>query len=136
MPVRRNCTMRLMITFRGDESVAPIDDYFTTHRGWKVLDKAELATDEAVTLSAAGKGPVNIERTGTSLRAMWIVDAASREAATAIARDAPGGDGVLEIRESFTPQDFGAPPDAPPFMPPVARQPELHRYIAFVEPTR
>ncbi|HEX3867209.1 MAG TPA: YciI family protein, partial [Gemmatimonadaceae bacterium] len=38
------------------------------------------------------------------------------------------------VRESFTPQDFGAPPDpnSPVAPPPPVRKPETHRYIALI----
>ena len=70
----------------------------------------------------------------SALRAIWIVDMPSRAAAVELAKNAPGGEGTLEVRESFTPQDFGAPPDPnPPVAPlPPVRKPETHRYIAMV----
>ena len=56
----------------------------------------------------------------------------SRAAAVEIARGAPGAAGVLEVREAFTPQDFGAPPGDPPPPPAIPRKPGTHRYIAFI----
>ncbi|MDB4961917.1 MAG: dehydrogenase, partial [Myxococcales bacterium] len=57
---------------------------------------------------------------------------ASRTAAVELARGAPGGDATLEVRESYTPQDFGAPADAPPPPPPPPVKPGQLRYIALL----
>ena len=39
---------------------------------------------------------------------------------------------MLEVRESFTPQDFGAPPGDPPPPPAIPRKPNTQRFIAFI----
>src|SRR5690242_20328443 len=84
-----------------------------------------------IMMTLQGDAPI-VERGGSLLRALWILDVASRAAAVELARGAPGSDGTLEIRESFTPQDFGAPADAPPPPPPPPVKPGCSRYIAFI----
>ena len=116
---------------QGDDLIAPIDEYLAA-LGVTVISAEELDPHEVATLSSHGDGPPVVTREGSSLRAVWILDAPSRAAAVEIARGAPGTAGVLEIRETFTPQDFGAPPGDPPPPPPIARKPGTHRYIAFI----
>ncbi|HEY6033209.1 MAG TPA: YciI family protein [Kofleriaceae bacterium] len=125
--------MKIMLTLQGDDDSAPIDSYLASLGAEvKVLAFERLDPDEAATLSQQGDGPPIVTREGSALRAVWILDAASRQAAVEIARGAPGGAGVLEVREAFTPQDFGAPPsDAPP-PPAPPRKPGTHRFIAFI----
>src|SRR5690242_11328649 len=123
--------MRIMMTLQGDAPIDEIDAYLAA-QGATVLSSERLDPTEAATISASGDEPPRVERAGSLLRALWILDVASREAAIDLARGAPGGDATLEIRESFTPQDFGSPADAPPPPPPPAVQPGHARYIAFI----
>lgn len=130
--------MKLMMTLHlhpagGDDAVAPIDEYLATlGEAVRVTAAERLDPLEAATLSAHGDAPPVVTREGSALRAVWILDAPSRAAAVEIARAAPGAEGVLEIREAFTPQDFGAPPGDPPPPPAVPRKPGTNRYIAFI----
>jgi hypothetical protein len=123
--------MRIMITLQGDAPIDEIDAYLAA-QGATVLGSERLDTAEAATITARGDEPPIIERAGSQLRALWILDVASRAAAVELAKGAPGGDATLEIRESFTPQDFGAPADAPPPPPPPPVKPGNARYIAFI----
>ncbi len=123
--------MRIMMTLQGDAPIDEIDSYLAA-QGAKVLAAERLDATEVATISETGDEPAVIERTGSLLRAVWILDVASREAATELARNAPGEDATLEIRESFTPQDFGAPADAPPPPPPPPVKSGHARYIAFI----
>jgi hypothetical protein len=123
--------MRIMITLQGDAPIDEIDAYLAA-QGATVIGTERLDTNEVATLSATGDEPAVLERAGSLLRAVWILDVASREAAVELARGAPGEDATLEIRESFTPQDFGAPADAPPPPPPPPVKPGHARYIAFI----
>ena len=123
----------MMMTLQGDEPVAPIDTYLATLGDAVTVIAAErLDPHEAATLSSHGDAPDVVERDGSALRAVWILDVPSRAAAVEIASSAPGAAGVLEIREVFTPQDFGAPPGDPPPPPAIRRKPGTHRYIAFI----
>jgi hypothetical protein len=125
--------MKWMMTLQGDDPIAPIDDYLATLGETVTVIAAErLDPDEAATLSSHGDAPPVVARAGSALRAVWILDVASRAAAVEIARGAPGAAGVLEIREVVTPQDFGAPPGDPPPPPAIPRKPGTHRYIAFI----
>lgn len=124
--------MRVMITLHGDAPIAEIDAYLAA-QGATVLGSERFDSPEVATISATGEAPPIIERAGSLLRAVWILDVASRAAAVELARGAPGSDGTLEVRESYTPQDFGAPADAPPPPPPPAVRPGHARYIAFVQ---
>src|SRR5690349_24044343 len=112
--------MRIMMTLQGDAPDAPIDeiDGYLAAQGATVLGSERLDPSEVATISATGDAPPIVERSGSLLRAVWILDVASRAAAVDLARSAPGADATLEIREAFTPQDFGAPADAPPPPPP------------------
>jgi hypothetical protein len=123
--------MRIMMTLQGDAPIDEIDAYLAAH-GATVIGSERLDTNEVATLSATGDEPAVLERAGSLLRALWILDVASREAAVELARGAPGEDATLEIRESFTPQDFGAPADAPPPPPPPPVKAGNARYIAFI----
>ncbi|MBL9020533.1 MAG: hypothetical protein JNL83_40485 [Myxococcales bacterium] len=123
--------MRIMLTLHGDEPIDEIDAYLAA-RGVTLLVTERLDPAEVATISAAGDEPAVVERAGSLLRAFWIFEAASREAAVELARGAPGGGGTLEIREAYTPQDFGAPADAPPPPPPPPLVPGNARYAAFV----
>lgn len=120
-----------MITLQGDAPIDPIDAYFAA-QGASLLGAERLDPDEVATISAAGDEPAVVERSGSTLRALWLLDVASRQAAVDLVREAPGDDGTLEIREAFVPQDFGAPPDASPPPPPPPVKPEHARYIAFI----
>lgn len=124
--------MRIMMTLQGDAPIDEIDAYLAA-QGATVLGAERLDPTEVASISAAGDEPPIVERTGSLLRAVWILDVASRAAAVELARGAPGGDATLEIRESFTPQDFGAPADAPPPPPPPPVKPGSSRYIAFIQ---
>jgi hypothetical protein len=122
-----------MMTLQGDDTVAPIDAYLATiGEAVRVIAAEQLDPQEVATLSChRGASPV-VTREGSALRAMWLLDAASRAAAVDIALEAPGTTGVLEVRETFTPQDFGAPPGDPQPPAVIARKPGTHRYIAFI----
>ena len=124
-------TMKFMMTLQGDAPIDEIDAYLAA-QGAMVLGSERLDTTEVATLSARGDESPIVERTGSLLRALWHLDVASRAAAVDLARGAPGGDATLEIRESYTPQDFGAPADAPPPPPPPPLKPGNARYIAFI----
>jgi len=122
-----------MMTLQGDDPVAPIDEYLATlGEAVRVIAAEQPDPHEAATLSSHGDAPPVVTREGSALRAVWILDAPSRAAAVEIARGAPGAAGLLEIRETFTPQDFGAPPGDPPPPPAIPRKPGTHRYIAFI----
>ena len=126
--------MKVMLTLQGDapaESIDEIDAYLAA-QGATVIGSERLDATEVATISASGDDPPIVERAGSLLRAVWILDVASRAAAIDLARGAPGGDATLEIREAFTPQDFGAPADAPPPPPPPPVKPGNSRYIAFI----
>lgn len=123
--------MKLMMTLQGDSPIDEIDAYLAA-QGVTVLGSERFDTDEVATISETGDAPAVVERAGSLLRAVWLLDAASREAAVELARGAPGGDATLEVREQFTPQDFGAPADMPPPPPPPAVKPGHARYIAFI----
>src|SRR3982750_1688765 len=106
-------TMRMMMTLQGDAPIDEIDAYLAA-QGATVLDSERLDPTEVATISASGDEPPIVERAGSPLRALGILHVGPREAAIDLARGAPGGDATLEIGESFPPQDFGAPADAPP----------------------
>jgi hypothetical protein len=128
--------MRLMMTLIADSlqeaDVDTISAYLAQQRV-NVLGSEQLL-DEGATISQRGESPAVAGRDLSALRAIWIVDMPSRAAAAELAKNAPGGDGTIEVRESFTPQDFGAPPDPnpPAAPPPPLRKPETRRYIAMV----
>jgi hypothetical protein len=125
--------VKLMMTLQGDDLVAPIDAYLATlGDAVKVIAAERLDPDEAATLVSHDHAPPVVLREGSALRAVWILDVQSRAAAIELAREAPGAAGMLEIRDLFTPQDFGAPPGDPPPPPPVPRKPGTHRYLAFI----
>jgi hypothetical protein len=125
--------MKIMMTLQGDAPIDEIDAYLAA-QGATVLGAERLDPTEVATISARGDEPPIVERAGSLLRAVWILDVASRAAAIELARGAPGDEATLEIRESYTPQDFGAPPDdgrdAPPPPPPL--KPGSSRYIALI----
>jgi hypothetical protein len=123
--------MRIMMTLQHDADSASIDDYLAA-QGIRVIERERLDPEQTAILSVVGTGTPILERTRSGLSALWIFDAPSRAAAIELAKNAPGGEGTLEIRESFTPQDFGAPADAPSPPPPPPLQPGKQRYIAFV----
>lgn len=124
--------MQFMLTLQGDAPVDAISAYLAA-QPVTVLGFEELA-DEGATLTEIGDAPAVVAHERSALRAVWLLDVASRAAAVELATHAPGDDATLELRESFTPQDFGAPPDpgppAPP--PPPVRKPGTHRYIALI----
>lgn len=117
------------MTLQGDAPTDAIDAYLAT-QGVTVVGFERL-DPEVATISASGDEPATVERAGSLLRALWILDVASRAAAVELARGAPGDDATLEIRESYTPQDFGASEDAAPPPPPPVK-PGNQRYIAFI----
>lgn len=123
--------MQIMMTLQGDAPCDEIDAYLAA-QGATVIDSERLDPTEVATLSARGDEAPVVERAGSLLRALWTLDVASRAAAVELARGAPGDDATLEIRESYTPQDFGAPADAPPPPPPPPVKPGNARYIAFI----
>jgi hypothetical protein len=123
--------MKIMMTLHGDAPVDEIDAYLAA-QGATVLGSERLVPTEVATLSASGDEQPIVERAGSVLRALWILDVASRTAAVELARGAPGGDATLEIREAFMPQDFGAPADTPPPPPPPPVKPGNARYIALL----
>jgi hypothetical protein len=132
--------MRLMMTLIADSPQgADIDaiSAYLAHQRVNVLGSEHLL-DEGATISEHGESPAVVAPDVSRLRAIWIVDLPSRAAAVELAKDAPGGEGTLEVRESFTPQDFGAPPDPDPPLapPPPVRKPETHRYIAMIRAHR
>jgi hypothetical protein len=106
---------------------------YLLQQGVNVLGSEQLL-DEGATISEQGESPAVVSRDVSGLRALWIIDLPSRAAAVELARNAPGGEGTLEVRESFTAQDFGAPPDPDPPVapPPPVRKPGTHRYIAMI----
>jgi hypothetical protein len=126
--------MRLMMTLIADgaQDVDAISAYLADER--VAVLGCEQLLDEGATITEQGDAPAVVDRDVSPLRALWIVDLPSRAAAVELAKNAPGGDGTLEVRESFTAEDFGVPPDsdppAPP--PPPVRKPDTHRYIAFI----
>ncbi len=123
--------MRMMMSLQGDSPVAAISDYLAAERV-TVVSFEELA-DEGATILEVGDAPAVVTRERSALRAVWIVEVASPAAAVELARNAPGEDATLELREAYTPQDFGAPPDLDPSPPPpVVRKPGTHRFIAFI----
>ncbi len=89
--------------------------------------------DDIVCVLRAAKLEAVVEHERSALRAVWIVEVASRAATVELANNAPGRDATLEVRESFTPQDLDAPPDPDPPVPspPPVRKPGTHRFIAF-----
>ncbi len=91
----------------------------------------EHLADEGAVMTRAADASETVVRGGSSLRALWIVDMPSRPAAIELAKRAPGEDGTLEIRESFTAEDVGAPPEEAPPPPPI-RTSGTHRFIAFI----
>jgi hypothetical protein len=128
--------MRFMMTLVGDSmrkaDIDAISAYLRQQRV-NVLGSEQLL-DEGATITEDGESPAVVARDVSALRAIWIVDMLSPAAAVDLAKNAPGGEGTLEVRESFTPQDFGAPPDPNPPVapPPPVRKPETHRYIAMI----
>jgi hypothetical protein len=128
--------MRLMMTLSAgslqETDIDAISEYLGQQRV-NVLGSERLL-DEGATISEHGESPAVVAREVSALRAIWIVDMPSRAAAMELAKNAPGGESTLEVRESFTPQDFGAPPDSNPPVapPPPVRKPETHRYIAMI----
>jgi hypothetical protein len=128
--------MRLMMTLIADSLQEAGIEAISAHLAQQRVNVlgAERLLDEGATISQHGESPAVVARDVSALRAIWIVDLPSRAAAVEHAKNAPGGESTLEVRESFTPQDFGAPPDPNPpvaSQPPV-RKPETHRYIAIV----
>jgi hypothetical protein len=130
--------MRLMMTLIADalpniDAISADISAYLAQQRVNVLGSERLL-DEGATISEAGESAAVVARDVSALRALWIVDLPSRAAAVELASNAPGGEGTLEVRESFTPQDFGAPPDPKPpaAPPPPVRKPGTHRYIAFV----
>ncbi|HEY5926332.1 MAG TPA: YciI family protein [Kofleriaceae bacterium] len=119
--------MRIMMTLLGNAPTAPIDAYLAKANA-HVITSLRLAEDGAIA-SLIGD-TITIERTTSALRAVWILDVPSRTFAIELARNAPGDDGTLEIRESYTPADFGAPEEPTP--PPPPTKPGNLRYVAFI----
>jgi hypothetical protein len=132
--------MRLMMTLIEDSlqeaNIDGISAYLAQQRV-NVLGSEQLL-DEGATISEHDDSAAVVARDVSALRAIWIVDMPSRAAGVELAKNAPGGEGTLEVRESFTPQDFGAPPDPNPPVapPPPVRKPETQRYIALIRTDR
>jgi hypothetical protein len=121
--------MQIMMTLLGNAPSESIDAYLrnVTH----VISCERLGSDGVIASSRGDE--VSLERTTSELRAVWILDVPSRTVAVDLARNAPGEDGMLEIRELFTPADFGAPDPEPATPPPPPPTKDGHlRYIAFV----
>jgi hypothetical protein len=132
--------MRLMMTLIADSPQATDIDAISAYLAQQRVNVlgSEQLLDEGATISEQGESPAVVAHDISALRAIWIVDMPSRTTAVELAKNAPGGEGTLEVRESFTPQDFGAPPDPNPPVapPPPARKPETHRYIAMIRAHR
>lgn len=122
----------MMMSLQGDAPVDAIAAYLAG-QNVNVLGFETLA-DEGATIVEVGDSPAVVTYDHSALRAVWLLDVASRAAAVELAKNAPGEGGTLELRESYTPQDFGAPPDPNPSAapPPPVRKPETHRYIAMI----
>ncbi len=118
------------MSLQGDAPFDAISAYLAAHHV-NVLGFEQLA-DEGATITEVGDAPAVVEHARSALRAVWIIDVASRAAAVELAKHAPGDDATLEVRESFTAEDFGAPPDPSPPPPPPVRKPGTHRFIAFI----
>lgn len=123
--------MKIMMTLQGDAPIDEIDAHLAA-QGATVLGAERLDPTEVATISASGDEPPVVAREGSRLRAVWILEVASRAAAVELARGAPGDDATLELREAYTPQDFGAPADAPPEPPPPPVKPGRARFIALI----
>lgn len=124
--------MKLMMTLLGDEPIDPIDAYLAS-QPITVLAAERVVPDEVATVTETDDVPAVVARTGSALRAWWLLDVPTRAAANRLAHDAPGSGGTLEIHEAYTPQDFGAPADAAPEPPPPPVRAGHHRYAAFVD---
>ena len=128
--------MRLMMTLIADSLQETEIDAISEHLAQQRVNVlgAEQLLEEGATIFEQGESPAVVARDVSALRAIWIVDMPSRAAVVELAKNSPGGEGTLEVRESFTPQDFGAPPDPnPPTAPPTPwRKPDTHRYIAMI----
>jgi hypothetical protein len=128
--------MKLMMTLIADSLRKTDIDAISAHLARQRVNVlgSEQLLDEGATISEQGESPAVVARDVSALRAIWIFDMPSRAAAVELAKNAPDGEGTLEVRESFTPQDFGAPPDLSPQVapPPPVRKPKTHRYIAMI----
>jgi hypothetical protein len=113
------------MSLQGDAPVSTMSAHLAAQRV-DVLGFEELA-DEGATIVEVGDEPAVVAYERSALRAVWVIDVASRAAAVELAKNAPGDDATLEVRESFTAEDFGAPPAPPP-----VRKPGTHRFIAFI----
>jgi hypothetical protein len=122
----------MMMSLQGDAPVDAIAAYLAG-QNVNVLGFETLA-DEGATIVEVGDSPAVVTYDHSALRAVWLLDVASRAAAVELAKNAPGESGTLELRESYTPQDFGAPPDPNPPVapPPPVRKPGTQRFIAFI----
>lgn len=142
------------MSLAGGGLVAAITQHLAD-RGVTVLVHEELA-DEGATIVEEGDAPAVVEHARSALRALWIVDVPSRAAAIELAASAPTGtpdgtidgtidgttegtiedtiDSTIEVREAYTAEDFGAPPEPQPpsAPPPPARHPDTQRFIAFI----
>src|SRR4051812_2253918 len=80
--------MRIMMTLQGDAPTDAIDaiDAYLAAQGAAVLGSERLDPTEVATISASGDEPPIVERAGSLLRAVWILDVASRAAAVGLAR--------------------------------------------------
>jgi hypothetical protein len=128
--------MKLMMTLIADSLRKTDIDAISAHLARQRVNVlgSEQLLDEGATISEQGESPAVVARDVSALRAIWIFDMPSRAAAVELAKNAPDGEGTLEVRESFTPQDFGAPPVLSPLVapPPPVRKPKTHRYIAMI----
>src|SRR5688572_26296032 len=98
--------MRLMMSLIAESlQEADVDaiSAYLGQQGVNVLGSEQLL-DEGATISEQGESPAVVALDISGLRAIWIVDMPSRAAAVELAKNAPGGGGTLEVRESFTPQ--------------------------------
>lgn len=123
--------MKWMMTLTGDDAPDEIDAYLAS-RAVAVLAAERVAPGEAATITETDDAPAVIVPAGSALRAWWVLDVPTRDAARQLAHDAPGADGTLELHEAWTPQDFGAPADAPTPPPPPLRAGH-QRYVAIVD---
>jgi hypothetical protein len=124
--------MKIMMMLHGDEPAAAIDAYLAAQHV-NVLRAFRLDPDEVATIIESGDAPTVVERSGSDLRAWWIIDdVPSRERALELVRDAPGEDGTLAFHETFVPADFGAPAGTQP-PPPHPVTPGKHRYAALID---
>jgi hypothetical protein len=124
--------VKIMMMLHGDEPAAEIDAYLAAQQV-NVVRAFRLDPDEVATITEIGDAPAVVERTGSDLRAWWVIDdVPSRGRVLELARNAPGESGTLAFYETFVPADFGAPPGTQP-PPPHPVAPGKHRYAAIID---